>query len=87
MLGAVLLFWLLVESIIDMSDPESSSLSGVARFGVGPPRVIGVFVFVVGVIFMIFRRIHDGRFWREKPGGGRSGARRRRNAPTGARPG
>jgi len=65
--GAILLFWLLVESIIDMSDPENS-YSGVAWLGVGPPLVIGVFIFVVGVIFMIFWRIHDGRFWQERPG-------------------
>ncbi len=66
-IGAILLFWLLVESIIDMSDPENS-YSGVAWFGVGPPLVIGVFIFVVGVIFMIFWRIHDRRFWQERPG-------------------
>lgn len=66
-IGAILLFWLLVESIIDMSDPENS-YSGVAWLGVGPPLVIGVFVFVVGVIFMVFWRIHDGRYWQEKPG-------------------
>jgi amino acid transporter len=66
-IGAILLFWLLVESIIDMSDPENS-YTGVAWFGVGPPLVIGVGVFVVGVLFMIFWRIHDGRYWQEKPG-------------------
>jgi len=65
--GAVLLFWLLVESIIDMSDPENS-YSGVAWLGVGPPLVIGVFIFVVGVVFMVFWRIHDFRFWQERPG-------------------
>ena len=65
--GAILLFWLLVESIIDMSDPENS-YTGVAWFGVGPPLVIGVGVFVIGVLFMIFWRIHDGRYWQEKPG-------------------
>lgn len=65
--GAILLFWLLVQSAIDMSDPENS-YSGVAWFGVGPPLVIGIFIFVVGVIFMIFWRIHDGRFWQERPG-------------------
>lgn len=65
--GALLLFWLLVESIINMSDPENS-YTGAAWFGVGPPLVIGVGVFVVGVLFMIFWRIKDGRYWQEKPG-------------------
>ncbi len=65
--GAILLFWLLIESIIDMSDPENS-YSGVAWLGVGPPLVIGVFIFVAGVIFMIFWRIHDRRYWEERPG-------------------
>jgi amino acid transporter len=63
--GALLLFWLLIESIIDMSDPENS-YTGVAWLGVGPPLVIGVGVFVVGVVFMIFWRIKDGRYWQEK---------------------
>ena len=65
--GAILLFWLLIESIIDMSDPENS-YTGVAWFGVGPPLAIGVGVFMIGVLFMIFWRIHDGRYWQEKPG-------------------
>ena len=29
--------------------------------------MIGVGVFVVGVVFMIFWRIKDGRYWQEKP--------------------
>ncbi len=66
-IGAVLLFWLLVESIIDMSDP-ANSYTGEAWFGVGPPLVIGVGVFLAGILFMIFWRIKDGRYWQEKPG-------------------
>ncbi len=64
-IGAVLLFWLLVESIIDMSDP-ANSYTGEAWFGVGPPLVIGVGVFLAGILFMIFWRIKDGRYWQEK---------------------
>ncbi len=64
--GAILLFWLLVESIIDMSDP-ANSYTGVAWFGVGPPLVIGVGVFLFGIVFMIFWRFKDGRFWLERP--------------------
>jgi amino acid transporter len=65
--GAILLFWLLIESIIDMSNPENS-YTGVAWFGVGPPLVIGVGVFLFGIVFMIFWRIKDGRYWQEKAG-------------------
>ena len=84
--GAMLLFWLLIESIIDMSDPENS-YTGVAWLGVGPPLVIGVGVFVVGVA------LHDLLADQGRPvlaGEAecrRSGARRRRAAatPTGTR--
>jgi hypothetical protein len=65
--GAILLFWLLVESVIDMSDPENS-YTGVAWFGVGPPLVIGIGVFLAGIVFMIFWRFKDGRYWQEKRG-------------------
>jgi amino acid transporter len=65
-IGAILLFWLLVEAIIDMSDPENS-YTGVAWFGLGPPLVIGIAIFVVGLLFMLFWRIKDGRFWQERP--------------------
>src|SRR6478672_9932557 len=66
-IGAVLLIWLLVESIMDMSDPENS-YTGAAWLGVGPPLVIGVFIFVVGVVFMVFWRVHDGRYCRRSRG-------------------
>ena len=65
-IGAILLFWLLVQSIIDMSDPENS-YTGVAWFGVGPPLVIGVGDLPVGVVFMIFWRMHDGPSGRSGP--------------------
>jgi hypothetical protein len=65
--GAVLLFWLLHRSVVDLNDPEAS-YSGTAWFGFGPPLVIGVFIFAVGVLFMLFWRRHDARFWRERPG-------------------
>lgn len=64
-IGSVLLFWLLIRSISDLNDPEAS-YSGVAWFGFGPPLVIGVGIFLVGVVFMLFWRWHDGRFWQER---------------------
>ena len=66
--GAILLFWLLIESVIDMSTTRRTPTTGVAWFGVGPPLVIGVGVFLVGVVFMIFWRIHDATFWKERTG-------------------
>jgi amino acid transporter len=65
-IGAILLFWLLIESIIDMANPENS-YTGVAWFGVGPPLVIGVGIFLIGVLFMIFWRLTNKTFWLEKP--------------------
>jgi len=65
--GALLLMWLLVRSLIDMSDP-ANSYSGVAWLGVGPPLVIGVVIFLMGVALMLFWRTQDATFWEEKPG-------------------
>jgi amino acid transporter len=65
-IGSVLLIWLLIRSISDLNDPEAS-YSGVAWFGFGPPLVIGVGIFVVGLVFMVVWRWHDARFWQERP--------------------
>lgn len=64
--GAVMLAWLLVLSIIDMSDPENS-YSGQAWLGVGPPLVIGIGMFAAGVVLMFVWRAIDSRFWDERP--------------------
>lgn len=67
LIGSVLLIWLLIRSISDLNDPESSS-SGVAWFGFGPPLVIGVGIFVVGIVIMLVWRTRDARYWQERPG-------------------
>ncbi|WP_338676984.1 APC family permease [Streptomyces sp. SCSIO 30461] len=64
-IGAVLLIWLLVESVIDMANP-ANSYSGVSWFGLGPPLVIGIGIAAVGVIIMIARWVRAPRFWRER---------------------
>jgi len=64
--GAILLFWLLVLSVIEMSNPENS-YGGVSWFGLGPPLVIGIFLFVLGLVFMVTSRIVDTAFWKERP--------------------
>ena len=53
-------------SVRDMSDP-ANSYSGQSWFGVGPPLVIGVGIFLVGVAFMFYWRARDGRYWQERP--------------------
>jgi amino acid transporter len=65
--GSGLLAWLLVESIVDMSDP-ANSYSGQAWLGVGPPLVIGVGIFALGLVLMVVWRLRDTGFWAERPG-------------------
>jgi amino acid transporter len=64
--GALLLVWLLVESVIDMSDP-ANSYSGQSWFGMGPPLVIGIGIAVAGVVLMLVWRAVDARYWAETP--------------------
>jgi amino acid transporter len=65
--GSVLLIWLLVLAIGDMADPEES-YTGQAWLGVGPPLVIGVGIFVTGVVLMFVWRARDKTYWSERPG-------------------
>lgn len=65
--GAVMLVWLLVESVVDMADPENS-YTGQAWFGVGPPLVIGVVVVVVGIVLLAISRVKGSAFWEEQAG-------------------
>ena len=65
-IGSIMLAWLLVISVRDMSDPENS-YTGQAWLGVGPPLVIAILVAVAGVVLMLFWRTRDKAFWEEKP--------------------
>jgi amino acid transporter len=65
--GAILLAWLLVESVVDMSDP-ANSYTGQAWLGVGPPLVIGVGILLTGIVIMLWWRRKDTVFWQERPG-------------------
>ncbi|MCD9586647.1 APC family permease [Streptomyces sp. 8ZJF_21] len=62
--GALLLTWLLVESVITMANP-ANSYSGVSWFGLGPPLVIGIVLGIVGVLLMLWWRGTSRRFWAE----------------------
>jgi amino acid transporter len=64
--GAGMLLWLLGLSVLDMSDPENS-YSGEAWFGLGPPLVIGIGIFLAGVLIMLAQRLGGGPFWSERP--------------------
>ncbi|MET8173977.1 APC family permease [Streptomyces clavifer] len=65
LVGAGLLTWLLVRSVIDMSDP-ANSYSGTSWFGLGPPLVIGIFISLVGVVLMVVLRLRSAAFWSER---------------------
>jgi amino acid transporter len=65
--GAVLLTWLLVQSVIDMANPENA-YGGQSWFGLGPPLVIGIVLFALGLVFTITSRLVGGRYWTERAG-------------------
>ncbi|MBC8092508.1 MAG: APC family permease [Pseudonocardia sp.] len=67
LVGSGLLIYLLIQAVSDLNDPEASS-SGVSWFGFGPPLVIGVGIFVLGIVIMLVWRWRDARFWQERPG-------------------
>jgi amino acid transporter len=67
LVGAGLLIWLLVLAIRDISDP-GNSYTGQAWLGVGPPLVIGLGIFLVGLVLMFVWRARDSRYWQERPG-------------------
>jgi len=58
--GALMLFYLLYESVLDLADPASSSGNS-AVFGIGMPLAIGIFFSLLGVGFMIAWRLGPGR--------------------------
>ncbi|MCM2414499.1 APC family permease [Streptomyces sp. RKAG290] len=67
LIGSGLLTWLLVRSVIDMSDP-ANSYSGTSWFGLGPPLVIGICISAAGVVLMVVWRFRSSVFWAERRG-------------------
>jgi amino acid transporter len=67
LIGSGLLIWLLIRAVVDLNDPEAS-YSETSWFGFGPPLVIGVAIFLLGVLIMIGWRIGHPEYWRERPG-------------------
>jgi len=67
LIGAGLLIWLLVRSVADLNDAEASA-TGTSWFGFGPPLVIGLGVFLLGIVIMLGWRFGHPEYWRERPG-------------------
>ncbi|MFE2019064.1 APC family permease [Streptomyces sp. NPDC059499] len=65
LIGAGLLTWLLVRSVMDMADPENS-YTGTSWLGLGPPLVIGIGISVIGVVIMVVWRLRSATFWTER---------------------
>jgi amino acid transporter len=64
-LGGVILTWVLVKSIVDLSKPANSE-SGDSWFGLGPPLVIGIGFMALGVVLMLWWSRGHRTFFRQK---------------------
>jgi amino acid transporter len=65
-IGGVILFYLLVKNAIELSDPANSE-SGNSWFGIGPPLVIAVFFFLLGLVLMYVQWRKAPAFFRRRP--------------------
>lgn len=65
LLGGVMLAYVLVKSVIDLSDPANSE-SGNSWLGIGPPLLIAIILMLVGVVFMIAHWRASPSFYRRK---------------------
>ncbi len=63
--GGVVLIWALVQSVIDLSNPENT-YTGASWFGFGPPVVIAVVFTVMGIVLMVGQRIYRPAFFRHR---------------------
>jgi len=64
--GAVILAWVLVRSVLDLSDPANSA-SGDAWLGLGPPLVIGAGLMVLGALLMLAYSRREPAFFARRP--------------------
>jgi hypothetical protein len=65
--GAIILGYLLVRSVSDLSDPEAS-YTGSSVLGVGVPLFIGAAFLVLGAILMVAWRVAGPRGYFERRG-------------------
>jgi len=66
LLGGLILAWVFVKSVIDLSDPANSE-SGNSWFGLGPPLVIGIFFLILGVVLLLLQWRANPAFFRQRP--------------------
>jgi amino acid transporter len=67
LVGAGILTWLFVQSVIDLTDP-ANSYTGTSWLGVGPPLVIGVGFLLLGAIIEVVWRLRGNpTFFGRKP--------------------
>lgn len=67
LLGAGLLAYLFVRSLVDLSDPGASSTGG-SLFGIGLPLVVGLGILLLGTILMVcWRLLGNERFFGRRP--------------------
>ncbi len=64
--GGAILFYLLVKNAIELSDPANSE-SGDSWLGLGPPLVIAIFFFLLGVLLMFVQWRKAPAFFRRRP--------------------
>ena len=63
--GAVILTWVFVRSVIDLSNPANSE-SGNSWFGLGPPLVIAILFLLLGIVIMLLQWRFEPGFFRRK---------------------
>ena len=67
-IGALMLFYLLVQSVIQLADPEES-YTGTSIYGIGMPLAIALFFVILGVVLMIIWRLGPGKSFFSRRGG------------------
>ena len=65
LVGAIVMTYILVKSIIDLSKPANSE-SGASWFGLGPPLVIAIGFMILGVLLMVWRWYNHREFFQRK---------------------
>ena len=66
--GAIMLLYLLVQSVIQLANPEES-YTGTSILGIGVPLAIALFFIILGVILMIIWRFGPGKAFFTRKGG------------------
>ncbi len=66
LVGTVIMGYILVKSVKDLSKPENSE-SGASWFGLGPPLVIAIGFMILGVILMVLRWVAHKEFFANRP--------------------